>query len=188
MSEGIKRWYGGKDNSILASIIYNYLGKGKINHKISFVEFFEFIIDFYKPIKKNHNYVVFNLIAGGSKTIKILQLLKIFTKTPQGSPFGEELALIVDYYIQKSIKSKPLASQQQVYDITLFHKLIPYSSLAEELHHLFMVLPHQAFNDQGDHLPEEDAAMTDSCLWRNKSISKGKDQQEIRKYQNLFDL
>ena len=65
LAAGIQKWYGGKANPTLSFIIYNYLGKGKINHKITFPEFFEFITDFLKPVKKNHNYIIFNLITNG---------------------------------------------------------------------------------------------------------------------------
>ena len=43
--DGIKHWYG-KDNTSLADIIFNYLGRGKINHKIRFSEFINFTMDF----------------------------------------------------------------------------------------------------------------------------------------------
>ena len=54
-NNGIKTWYGGKENPTLSFIIYNYLGKGKINHKITFSEFFDFMMEFHKLAKKSHN-------------------------------------------------------------------------------------------------------------------------------------
>lgn len=43
---GITYWYGGQNNQPLADIIFNYIGKGKLNHIITFSEFISFTLDF----------------------------------------------------------------------------------------------------------------------------------------------
>ena len=106
--------------------------------------------------------------------------MRVFTKTPQGSPFAVELCKIIDYYVLKSIKTKATAHQSPVYDFHLFNKLVPYSVLAAELQQLFAQLPHQAFDAVGEPQSSE-ASMAGSCMWPTKS-AKDRDLTEIRKY------
>ena len=45
-NKGIKYWYGGMSNKPLCYLIYNYIGKGSLNHHITFSEFLNFVKNF----------------------------------------------------------------------------------------------------------------------------------------------
>lgn len=39
LKSGLKRYYGGKENNLMASLIFNFFSHGKVNYEISLYEF-----------------------------------------------------------------------------------------------------------------------------------------------------
>lgn len=100
---GITYWYGGQDNQPLADFIFNYIGKGKLNHIITFSEFVSFTLDFTLS-KQFHNSIVFNMISDRKAAFTILDLLRTFVSTPKGSYFSKEIIQILEYYVEKTLR------------------------------------------------------------------------------------
>jgi hypothetical protein len=100
---GIRYWYGGQDNRPLADIIFNYIGRGKLNHVITFSEFVSFTLDFTLS-NSFHNSMVFNMISDRKAAFTILDLLRTFVSTPKGCSFSSELILILEYYVEKTLR------------------------------------------------------------------------------------
>ena len=59
----------------LAYILFNFMGKGKVNHIVTFSEFIQVIRDL--SLAKLHvNLFTFNLITEGQKELLLIQLLR----------------------------------------------------------------------------------------------------------------
>lgn len=69
------------------------------------------------------------MISDRKEAFTILDLLRTFVSTPKGSKFANELIVILEYYVEKTLTQK----QPINYNKNLFHKLITYSCLAREL-------------------------------------------------------
>ena len=71
INQGLKKWYGGQDNMPVAHILFNYMGKGKVNHIVTFSEFIIVIRDL--GLSKIHtNLFIFNLITEGRKELQLI--------------------------------------------------------------------------------------------------------------------
>ena len=102
---GMKELYGGKENKPMANIIYNYLGKGKINHLVTFSEFIYFCREL--QLKKEHqNLLIFKMISNNEKELSVQMLLRQFVNSQSGSPFANEIQLILDTYIDRTLGKK----------------------------------------------------------------------------------
>ena len=100
---GIRYWYGGRDNQPLADIIFNYIGRGIVNHVITLSEFVSFTLDLTLS-NSFHNSIVFNMISDRKVAFTILDLLRAFVSTPKGCTFSTELILILEYYVEKTLR------------------------------------------------------------------------------------
>ena len=143
----------------MADLLYNYLSKGMTNHLLTFSEFIGFCRDFTLS-PANHRAVLFKIISDCDPDglLKILTLLRVFVTSPKGSPFANEIMSILSFYVAKTLRSDTSNTKEVVYDLALYNKLVPYSSLATELVYKFTVLPHKAFLPTGEPNPEFEAA------------------------------
>lgn len=57
LNEGIKKLYGGIENEFLSRLLYNYFGKGNINHLITLSEFVVFIHELQLSTKHINSFV-----------------------------------------------------------------------------------------------------------------------------------
>ena len=146
--------------------------------------------------------MVFSMVSDNQKVLSILNLLRTFVSSPKGSEFANELVIILDYYVQKTLTPTKENKTIVVYDKTLYYKLIKYSCLAQELVELFIEVPNRAFLKSGDINPAFDCALERSCLFPPEEADANEthqvpqvdgtrtyeSQQEIRRYESLFKL
>ena len=142
--------------------------------------------------------MVFSMVADNQKVLRILSLLRTFVSSPKGSEFANELVLVLDYYVQKTLTPTKENKTIVVYDKRFYCKLIKYSCLAQELVELFIEVPNRAFLKSGDIKPDVDCTLAASCLFppeeeEPNEIEPGpkgtyESQQEIRRYESLFKL
>jgi len=147
-------WYGGRENKPLAQIIFSYLGKGKVNHRVTFSEFITVIRELH--LAKTHvNLFIFKLIAEGRPQLTILQLLRQFVCTPKDSPFALELHQLIRHHLDTHLLLRKVGYKRSSeaaivsYDYYKFRTLIPYSTLAAELMRKFVDMPKLAFDKEG---------------------------------------
>lgn len=147
LSKGLKRWYGGRENLPLAHFLFNYIGKGKVNHQITFSEFVSLVRDL--SLAKVHvNLLIYKAVTEGQPELTLLQLLRQYVCTPKGSRFAKELNKLINHYMRKYLDVAPgtghkirRTSSIHTLDYETFRELIPYSRLAAELVNKLVDLP-----------------------------------------------
>jgi len=148
--------------------------------------------------------MVFSMVSDNQKVLSILNLLRTFVSSPKGSEFANELVIVLDYYVQKTLTPAKENKTMVVYDKNLYNTLIKYSCLAQELVKLFIEVPNRAFLKSGDINTDFDFTLETSCLFPPEEedanetdqgpkgtfiANRGyESQQEIRRYQSLFKL
>lgn len=193
INSGLKRWYGGRENLPLAYLLHTYIGRGKLNHQITFSEFIFLIRDL--SLSRTHvNLLVFQMITEGQRELSVLQLLRQYVCTPKGCVFARELYKLIEYYMQKYLDVAPIGGgrlqmRDIIYtiDFDTFRDLIPYSRLATELVNKFIKMPEQAFDPDTnlfkesyfeDLTREEEQKRQESCL-----VSSDPDEMDPNKTQ-----
>ena len=119
------------------------------------------------------------MLSENRTELKVQILLKQFVRTEPGSPFADEISLILDSYLSKTLKNiRHSQGGLEPYDIRFFNSLIPYSVLAKELVEKFVEAPQQAFDENGDAIPEWDNVppavrkkREESCAFNSNSKS-----------------
>lgn len=100
--KGIQYWYNGKDNPAVANLLFSYLGKQKVNHLITFSEFIYFVHEL--QLSESHqNLLVFKMLSENRTELKVQILLKQFVSAEPGSPLANEISLILDSYLSKTL-------------------------------------------------------------------------------------
>lgn len=115
LKEGMKWWYGGKPNDLMAELIFNYIGKGKVNHLITFNEFLYFVRE-VQLSRMHQNVIIFHFVSDNQPTIRLQNLLRIFVMSPQNSAFANELKIILDFYRDKILVPSREARKEVIYD------------------------------------------------------------------------
>ena len=144
LNKGLQYWCGGHLNKPLAYLIYSYIGKGTMNHQISFSEFLNFVRNFQLS-KEHQNVVVFHMISDMQPILTVQNMLRIFVNVPKNSPFALELRDLIRYYTLKSLRPDPTTKTTLVYDKLLYERITPYSILAQEMKYLLIDIPPQAW-------------------------------------------
>jgi len=68
--KGITRWYGNRENLPLTELLYNFFGKGKVNHLVTFSEFLGLVRDL--KLQKHENLLIFRLLSERRSEMDIL--------------------------------------------------------------------------------------------------------------------
>jgi hypothetical protein len=157
----------------------------------------------------HQNLLIFKIIAENGAFVPATAMVRHFVGTPQNSPFSREVWALITAYVRQTLR--PLGGPggerrwPKDYDAKLWHRLVPLSSLAQELHRKFAVEPPLAFDSQGTPLDEwqfcdqyELEQRQSSCMFPvpESELFKGKDklevlvdlanQRNLRRYSDLF--
>lgn len=91
-------------------------------------------------------------------------------RSEQGSPFANELSIILNSYLLKTLRTFKLPrGDPDPYDFTFFNSLVPHSILAKELIQKFVDTPNQAYDDEGMEDPDWENAPARIKKKREKS-------------------
>ena len=116
---------------------------------IKFSEFIYFIQEL-KLSEAHQNLLAFKMLSENKAELKIQILLKQFVSTEQGSKLANEISLILDSYLYKTLNTlRHSQGNLDPYDIRFYSSLIPHSILAKELIEKFVRTPEQAFDENG---------------------------------------
>jgi hypothetical protein len=136
-NKGITFWYNKKENLPLANLIYNYFGKGRLNHLVTFSEFIVFIREIQVQVKTsgNANIMIFRMLSEHNNELDILKIVRNYVTTPKDSPFSLEIRILMDNYIKCSLANRKESDTNRnyptyTYDVGMYQDLIPKSSLA----------------------------------------------------------
>lgn len=103
----------------------------------------------------HQNLLIFKIIAENEAFVPPLVMVRHFVGTPQNSAFSREVWALIAAYVRQTLR--PAGTERRRpkdYDAKLWHRLVPLSSLAQELHRKFAVEPTLAFDSQGNPLDE----------------------------------
>ena len=97
LNRGLKYWYAGRSNPLLAKLLFDYFSKGKENHLITFSQFMYFLRDL-KLHQYNQNMVVFKLLLKEkAEALYSHDLLRYYTLYPKNSPFHGEITKLLEF-------------------------------------------------------------------------------------------
>lgn len=155
LNRGLKYWYAGRSNPLLAKLLYDYFGKGKENHLITFSQFMYFLRDL-KLHQYNQNMVVFRLLSEGKQMLFSHDLLRYYTQHPKNSPFHNEITKLLEHALntyQRRVGADRHSQEAKKLSIVIttdyFTETIPFSELAQELIYKFIVIPERFAYDEG---------------------------------------
>lgn len=96
--EGVTYLYGGVENYHMSNRLFNYIAKGKVNHRITFSEFVYFARELQLS-EVHQNLLVFKILAGGKTEYTVHDLLRQFVMTQKCSDFAQECWGLIETYI-----------------------------------------------------------------------------------------